>query len=208
MKINSRLKLALAIIPLGLIIAAVPENKTKPYKLTASQMLEKVQNGQQFLHPDQVAAMVVDKDPSLQLIDIRSKDEYDNYHLPQAINIPLSDLLNPDFEAYLNQGVKLNVFYSNGVTRANEAWMIVAQMGYKNNYVLQGGLNFWAETILSPEKPKTTSPDDEFARYDFRKAASGSLGGGSLEVKQESAPPANLPPVMPQKAKKRVAGGC
>jgi len=32
--------LALFIIPMGLIIAAVPQNKTKPYKLTADQLLD------------------------------------------------------------------------------------------------------------------------------------------------------------------------
>ena len=60
-----------------------------------------------------------------------------------------------------------NVFYSNGSTRANEVWMITRQLGYKNNYVLLGGLNFWIETISNPEKPRITSPDDEFAKYDF-----------------------------------------
>ena len=71
-----RLKLAMFIIPLGLIIAAVPENKTKPYKLTANQMLEQVKEGMQFVSTDQIADMIVQKDPSLQLIDVRSSDDF------------------------------------------------------------------------------------------------------------------------------------
>ncbi len=34
-----RVILAACIIPLGLIIAAVPQNTTKPYKLTAAELL-------------------------------------------------------------------------------------------------------------------------------------------------------------------------
>lgn len=50
--------------------------------------------------------------------------------------------------------------------------MITRQLGHENNYVLQGGLNYWAETIINPHAPRSTSSDDEFAKYDFRKGAS------------------------------------
>lgn len=203
-----RLKIAMYLIPLGVIIAAVPENKTKPYKLTPPQLLEEVREGAQFVSTDQIADMIIQEDPSLQLIDVRSSDEFEKFHLPGAINIPLTDLLNDDWEAYINQDVKMNVFYSNGNTYANEAWMITRQLGYLNNYVMMGGMNYWAETIMNPEKPATTSPDDEFALYDFRKGASQALGGGSLEstIDSGSAPPP--PPINKRPKKKRVAGGC
>ncbi|MFA9391477.1 MAG: rhodanese-like domain-containing protein [Prolixibacteraceae bacterium] len=203
-----RIKIALYLIPLGMIIAAVPENKTKPYKLTANQMLEQVKEGIQFVSTDQIADMIVQQDPSLQLIDLRSSEDYDKFHLPGAINIPISMLLSEDWEAYINQDVKMNVFYSNGNTIANEAWMISRQLGYVNNYVMMGGLNYWAETIMNPEKPASTSPNDEFAKYDFRKGASQALGGGSLESTQDSGSSAPPPPIQARPKKKRVAGGC
>lgn len=205
---NMRLKMAAFIIPLGLIIAAVPENKTKPYKLTANQMLEQVKEGIQFISTDQIADMIVQNDPSLQLIDVRSSDEFNKFHLPGAINIPISSLLSEDWEAYINQDVKMNVFYSNGNTTANEAWMITSQLGYPNNYVMMGGLNYWAETIMNPEKPASTSPNDEFAKYDFRKGASQALGGGTLESASGSSAAAPPPPIQKRPKKKRVAGGC
>lgn len=31
--------------------------------------------------------------------------------------------------------------------------MITRQLGYQNNYVLMGGLNYWAEAIINPEPP-------------------------------------------------------
>jgi rhodanese-related sulfurtransferase len=203
-----RLKLAMAIIPLGIIIAAVPENTTRPYKLTAPQLLDEVKEGIQFVSTDEIADMLVQKDPSLQLIDVRDKDSYDKFHLPGAINIPLADILSVENEDYLNQDVKMNVFYSNGTTASNQAWMIMRQLGYINNYVMQGGLNHYAETIMNPSAPASTSPDDEFARYDFRKGASAALGGGNLNTATQDAPSASKPIIKKKDKKKKAAGGC
>ena len=51
--------LALFIIPMGLIIAAVPQNKTNPYKLTAEEILSEVNTRTQYVTPDAVADMIV-----------------------------------------------------------------------------------------------------------------------------------------------------
>ncbi|MBN2766226.1 MAG: rhodanese-like domain-containing protein [Paludibacteraceae bacterium] len=206
---KARLILASTLVPLGLIIAAVPENTTKPYKLTAVELLEEVKSGTQFLQPDEVADMIVTKDPTLQLIDVRAVDEFEKFSLPGAINIPLVDILSPEWEETINQDVKMNVFYSNGTNDANQAWMITRQLGYQNNYVLQGGVNYWAETILNPEVPPSTSPNEEIAKYDLRKGAGMALGGAAVSTQ----PPAVVsggakPPIQKREKKKKVQGGC
>jgi len=204
-----RLILAAAIIPLGLIIAAVPENTTRPYKLTADQLLAEVNEGIQFVTPDAVAQMIVSKDPALLLIDVRGKDDFDKFSLPGAIHIPLENLLSEEFTDILNQDIKLNVFYSNSSNQANQAWMITRQLGYQNNYVLEGGLNYWVETIMNPEKPASTSPNEEIAKYNFRQGAGAALGGGAVAGEPEGTKSkATLPAVAPKKKKKSVQGGC
>jgi rhodanese-related sulfurtransferase len=205
-----RLYLAIFIIPLGLIIAAVPQNKTHPYKLSASQMLTEATSTSQFLSPDAVADMIVQKDPNLHLIDVRTPDEFLKFSLPGAINIPLPDLLSLEFKDILDQEIKMNVFFSNGTLQANEAWMISTQLGYKNNYVLQGGLNYWVETIMNPSSPSSTSPDEELAKYDFRKGASMVLGGGVTENTSVRESNGNTPakPIIKKDTKKKVQGGC
>ena len=202
-----RLLLALFIVPLGLILAAVPANTTHPYKLSPKALLEYVNSGMQYFSPDEVADMIVKKDPSLVLIDVRSEDEYEKFHLPGAINIPLSSLLEDQWKDYINQELRYNVFYSNSTVNANQAWMLCRQLGYENNYVLQGGLNYWVETIMNPEKPGPTSPDEEIARYNFRKGAGQALGGGA-EMETSSQPAPELPKIAPRPQKKRAQGGC
>ena len=205
---NIRLKLAAVFIPLGLIIAAVPENTTKVYKLTAAELLVEAQEGAQFMSTDEIADMVVQKDPSFQLIDVRAQNEFEKFHLPNAINIPLTDILSDDWADVLDQDVKMNVFYSNGNLKSNEAWMITRQLGFENNYVMQGGLNYWAETIMNPTAPASTSPDDEIAKYDFRKGASMALGGGVVSSTSSTKKSSSKPVVKRRKKKKRAAGGC
>lgn len=98
--------LAIFLVPLGLIIAAVPQNKTKQFKLTAGELLAEVNTRTQYLSAESVADMIVKKDPSFQLIDVRSQDEFEKFNLPGSINIPLTDLLSEQFSDILNQDLK------------------------------------------------------------------------------------------------------
>lgn len=202
-----RVILSAVVVGLGLIIAATPKNTTQPYKLSAQELLEEAYGRVQYVHPDVVADMLVKKDPTILLIDVRDQDEYEKFSLPGAINIPLPNLLAEEWRPYLDQDVRTNIFYSNGSLKANEAWLITRQLGYRNNYILEGGLNYWAETILNPEKPASTSPNEEFARYDFRMGASAALGGGELKT-QDNTQPVALPPIQSKPKKQRAAGGC
>jgi rhodanese-related sulfurtransferase len=200
--------LSFFIIPLGFIIAAVPANTTHQQKLAADQILKEVSENVQFISPDEVADMIVRKDPLLQIIDVRTPEEFSKFSLPGAVNIPLSNLLAPEYKDILDQDSKTNVFFSNGTTQSSEAWLITRQLGYQNNYALQGGLNYWAETIMNPQKPASASPDDELAKYDFRKGASMVLGGGAVQPTQTSSDvKAPTKPAM-KNNKKRVQGGC
>ncbi|MDA3892978.1 MAG: rhodanese-like domain-containing protein [Salinivirgaceae bacterium] len=209
LQLKARVLLAYAIIPMAVLISFVPENTTKPYKLTIEEVIGEITEGAQYFSTDQIAEYIVQKDPSIQLIDVRNSDEYESYHLPGAINIPLADILSEDLEGYLDQDVVTNVFYSNGTVNANQAWLICTQRGFKNNYVLQGGMNYWAETIMNPKKPSQNAPSDEFARYDFRKAMKAALGGGTIEANTEPVESATAMPIIKKKKRrKRAAGGC
>jgi len=202
--------LTLVLLILALVIAMVPQNTTRPYKLTAEQLLAEIRTGTQFIAPDEVADKIIQKDPSIQLIDVRNPREFDMFSLPGAINIPLQDILSEANSDILNQGTKMNIFYSNGSTEANEAWLLTRQLGFQNNYVLQGGLNYWMETILNPAPPGNIISNDEIARYDFRKAASAALGGGNVQAltPQAASPSSPKPGVVPVKKKKKASGGC
>ena len=210
---NARVILSVVLVSLGFIIAAIPKNTTQAYKLTAEQMLMEVQSGKQFISTDEVARYLIEKNPSIQLIDVRSQDEFEKNGLPDAINIPLSSLLLPNAKESLDQPDKMNIFYSNGNSQAMEAWMLIRQLGIENVYVMQGGINYWVETIINPSPPASTSPDDEFAKYDFRKSAGMQLGSAAPAAATQAqgtsqGDPNKAPAPGSKKKKKGVSGGC
>jgi sulfur-carrier protein adenylyltransferase/sulfurtransferase len=87
--------------------------------------------------------------------------------------------------------------------------MITRQLGYKNNNVLEGGLNYWFSIILNSQKPVSTRPDEEFAKYDFRKSAVQALGGGEIQQSSVSTiTTAPKPAIIGLPKKKKAAGGC
>ena len=202
-------RLTAILLGLGLVIAFVPENTTKPYRLSAADMLTEVQFGTEMISPDELADWLINKDPSIQLIDVRTPKDYNQFHLDGALNIPLSKILDNEWVDYVDQGIKMNIFYSNGTTLSHEAWMLTRQLGYENNYVLQGGLNFWTETILNPSAPSPYSADDEIAKYEFRKGASQYFGGGGVKSSTSQAKSkASKPKIKRKKKKKAPQGGC
>lgn len=206
---NALTKLAMVLIPMGILIAAIPDSKTAVEKSDPKQILAEMKDGSHLMTTDVVAEMLVQKDPSLQMIDVRSRSDYEQYHLPGAVNVPLDDILSEENSVWFDQAERTNVLYANGNTAASEAWMLLRQKGYRDIYVMQGGLNNWAETIMNPSRPVPTAPDDELARYDFRRAAGGILGGGVVAPASAavSAPPPSAPKTTAPR-KKRAAGGC
>lgn len=206
---KTRVIITIVFVGLGLILAAIPQDTTVPYQLNANQMLEEANNLQMYYSPDEVADLLIQKDPSIQLIDVRTPEQFELFSLPNAINIPLSNMLSEEYRDYINQDIYYNIFYSNGTTDAVKAWMITKQLGWENNFVLQGGLNFWAETIMNPQHPGQTNPNEEIAKYEFRKGAQQALMG-SASISQETSVTSSTskPPIKRKAKKKRVQGGC
>ncbi|MDA3821539.1 MAG: rhodanese-like domain-containing protein [Bacteroidales bacterium] len=206
---NTRVILAIVYIPLAFILAFAPIKTNKPNILTSDELLEEVNSSVQFTTPDIVADRIIQKDPFLQLIDVRTPEEFEKFSLPGAINIPLSQLLSAEYADLLDQSDYTNVFYSNGTVSSSQAWILTRMNGYENNYVLMGGLNYWAETIMNPEAPPSTSPDEEIAKYNFRKGASQVLGGAASSA-EASQSILSAPKLIIKKStkKKRVQGGC
>lgn len=170
-------------------------------------LLNEINSTSRFLSVDLVAERLIDEDPSIMLIDVRSPDQSAEYSLPGAFSIPLDEVALPDWEDYLNQDDMDVVLYSNSDLFADQAWIICTRLGYKNLYVMKGGLNEWFETIMQPKLPPETASKEEFDLYSFRQAARQYFGGGSNIEVEADLPKENI--VIKKREKKVVAeGGC
>jgi rhodanese-related sulfurtransferase len=148
---NARLKISIVLAGIGLILAFLPFNAAKTFKLKPTELVEISANDDMYFTVDEVARFVNNEDSTIQLIDLRSKSEFTESNIPGSINIPFDDLLNPNWEGYLNQDKVRNVYYSNGDETANMAWTIVSGLGYTNSFVMKGGMNEWYKTVMLSE---------------------------------------------------------
>lgn len=191
------------ILAVGLVL--LPE-KHKQEKVKPEELFHKINNTSRYLSPDHVAEKLINEDPSVFLIDVRSPDQFADYTLPGSFNIPLDEMALADWADYFNQeGVDV-ILFSNSDLHAEQAWVIGTRYGYTNMYILQGGLNQWYKDIMQPTPPAETASNQEFDLYAFRKAAYQYFGGGSL-VESSSDQPKEVP-VVKRKKKAVAEGGC
>ncbi len=153
----------------------------EPNQIDPEELLQEIIQPTRYVTTDQVAKMIIQGDPSLLLIDVRSEGEYGDYSLPRAINIPLDSLLADGNLSYLGiPGTKV-VFVSNDDIKADQMWVLTKRLGFSSIYVLKGGLNCWMQTIIDPERPSDDAPYAEFEIYTFRKGAQMYFTGAGTE---------------------------
>lgn len=144
---NARIKLSVLLAGVGLVLAFLPFNASKTFRMKPTELLEKSNEKHEFT-VDEVARFMNTEDSTVQLIDLRSESDFMECNIPGSINIPFDDFLNPDWEGYLNQKERRNIFYGNGDETAALAWTIATGLGYENNFVMKGGLNEWYKTVM------------------------------------------------------------
>lgn len=150
-RLSFRVQVSMLLIIFSVIAWIIPDRHRSAFELSPSQMIEMLKSGEQYLSCDQVARVVVNETPSIQLIDIRPSTEFLSSHIPGSINIPFEEILNPDWSGYLDDPSGTSVLYSNGTTLASEAWVLCTQVGYPNIKVMQGGLNEWYKVVMESE---------------------------------------------------------
>ncbi|MCB2219653.1 MAG: rhodanese-like domain-containing protein [Bacteroidetes bacterium] len=194
----------LILVAFGLVLLPDTEHEDQ---IPPEALLKEIMNQSRFLSADLIAARIIDEDPSIMLVDVRTAEAYNSYSLPGAINIPLKETLDEEWQPYLNQrGVDV-VFFSNGDLFADQAWILCSRLGYKNLYVMEGGLNQWFTQIMQPTVPPDTSPNEDFDLYSFRKAASIYFGGGAPAQSTQDIKGENIQIIRREK-KTATAGGC
>ena len=190
----------------ALWIIVLPKNKSEFYEISPSELINEINKNERYISTDDVAKYIIEKNPTVLLVDIRTKDEYKEYTLPGALNIPYDSILSPNFENYVNQNIYTVIFFSNGSSLSDQAWLNCKRIGFNNIYVMKGGLNHWFQTIIRPIEPEEFATPEEFDLYSFRQGASMFFGGGSSDGSSGDA--TTLTVEFQQRDTEVGAGGC
>lgn len=189
---------AAVILALGLGLIFLPE-KTNRKQVQPAELLQEFQNEKRYVSVDQLTEMMINEDPSLILVDVRDTDSYEAFSLPGAINIPLAQILDEEWDDYFDREELEIVFYSNDHLLAEQAWMLKKRQEVHNTRILKGGLNQWTRDILLAEEPAATAPSEAFERYSFLLGARKYFVGASRPID-----PGEIEPIAKPQAKKTI----
>ncbi|NPA44562.1 MAG: rhodanese-like domain-containing protein [Chlorobi bacterium] len=192
------------IVILGLVTMEIPRHI---YRLSTEEMLEKTMKHDYIIRYDKFFDIYHNNDSLYRFIDLRSAKDYQISHLEGAINIPISKILDFKYRDIVNQDEKINVLYYSDQGGACAPWMILTQLGYKNNYILGGGYDYVKNHIIDEYSPMLGSFLGEKAKYDYKEIINNTAGGASASSASNdvSDTPA---PIIKKKASAEEEGGC
>ncbi|HEX3039742.1 MAG TPA: rhodanese-like domain-containing protein [Caproiciproducens sp.] len=88
----------------------------------------------------------LDADENLFLVDVRSPEEYEEYHIPNSISIPLNVLKTEIAKAAPDKDAEIIVYCLSG-RRAAAACGMLAEMGYRSVSNMGGILSWRYQTV-------------------------------------------------------------
>lgn len=133
------------------------------------------------------------------IVDVRNNSNFFSSSIENSINIPLSKILDDEFEEVFNASSRKILLCTNSVN-ANVAWMILTQYGVKNIYVLKGGEN----SVLTLSDSIKNIFNDEKAKFNYSEFINNI---DTTSISNDKEIKINLPASNSNK-KKSVQGGC
>lgn len=193
------------LVGLGLVLVLLPPKKSYN-EVQPEELLRQITSPSRFITPDIVADRLIKKDPSMLLVDVRTAEEYLEYTLPGALNIPLQDIFLPEKQELLTMKGLEFVFFSNGDILADQVWILCKRKGLQNIFVMKGGLNEWFNSFFLLQPPPEASSAEEIELYQFRNGVRQYFTGGETEVAPQQE--VESISVTPKTKKSAAEGGC
>lgn len=117
---------------------------------------------------DKLAYEIVHHYYQLNIIDVRTPEEFAEYHLPMAINIPFDQILDRQWEQIFKQRLRTNVFYADNDTLVRMSCLKAKFIGKSENLILQESSAEFRKMFFELEEPLPDASKHELEVYAFR----------------------------------------
>ncbi len=196
-----------------LALAATMARGTGAGPVDAASLAQSIAEDKDHVTPLELANWILEKRQDYLLIDIRPPWEFDDYHIPTAINIPLTQLFQDAGLKQLSRGKKI-VVYGLGAGHGAEAQLLLSLKGY-SAFSLEEGLGGWWDQVMTPVSVRTSTPSP--AGYQQAKQVRERFWGATPAAGTQAAPlaptpelpaPEQAPQAPPSGRKLKLGRGC
>lgn len=149
---------------------------------------------------DEFAFRIIDNDRNLNIIDLRTPEEYKEMNFPNSVNLKNENLFGKDAAKIFSKMDAVYVIISDTEEKEKTAAFIASEIGYENVFILSEGLNGFREKIINFRKPEKTETRHDADVIRFREKAS-VLIPEIIKANKEKG-------VQEKNESKRVLGGC
>lgn len=125
----------------------VPKYGVVKSSIDASTIMLYVEKGEDHIEPENLARALLAGQKRIVVADLRSREEYDEWHIPGSVHTPMRSILL-SLERYRN--FDNIVLVSNGSTHPAQAWIVLQTYGFNNVKVLSDGLRGFFDRVLKP----------------------------------------------------------
>lgn len=175
-KLENRQVGIFAALIIAVIMIFLPGQDRKRYSFNPDAIAATINESREHVTPGDLSQWIIQGKNDFILVDIRSKEEFAEGHIKTAKSIPLALLLKRStMEREFIDG-KMVILYSNGTSHAAQACLVLKTAGI-DCYVLEGGYNYWIETVLKPAEPVAGAADDEILKYRAAQSVADHFGG-------------------------------
>jgi len=168
---NKRLALFAAILGILAFIIGNPNNKNK-ITVNAKELALSTIKNEDKISVMELADWLIKGKEDFVLVDLRDEKSYNEYAIPNSVNIEIENLLDSD----LMRNEKIILYGDDDITSA-QAWFILKSVNYKSVYILKGGMNAWKNEILYPKLADNATPEE---KSEFEKVKQISLHFGGM----------------------------
>lgn len=193
----------------GLLLASGKPNGPT-VGVTPSAIVAQIQQKSDHVDALDLAKRIIEGKKDFVLVDLRPAWQFDDYHIPGAVNVPLEQAIAGSSALVKDREV---ILYSSGGAHAAQVWVLLTQQGYRAKTLLDGLQGWWRDVIT----PVSLSATDESvgekeykALKSVREYFQGATPSGKPSVPSTTAPTTQSapPPARAPSGPKAKGGGC
>jgi rhodanese-related sulfurtransferase len=137
---------------------------------------------------DKLADEIVNNYYAVNIIDVRSPEKFEEFHIPMAINIPFDQIMNRQYEPIFRQRLRTNIFYADSDTLVRMACLKARFIGKSENLILRETAQEFRYMFYELEPPEPGSPKNILDVYNFRNQSAAAMNDLVNSLKNIGAP--------------------